>query len=259
MYTKKVEKFISANNVTNAEKYLVKLDKYDKEKAKTLRFKLYTQAIKDASQKNDGEAVIKYTAILKIIIGGVLPKELSLEESRSVIKLYKKRKYIDRSENKKILKAKNNIVKIINQANGNEQYYEETLELIDTAEEMLGRAKVVNFNELAIPNRDGGIVWQKVAYDNNGRGLSFNQAKRYCKNLTLSGFSDWELSDGGSLESAIQGIAGMLFKYKPNHNVSFWAEGRNGEKPGEPYTYNFITRSLVKGANTVGAARCAEK
>jgi hypothetical protein len=77
-----------------------------------------------------------------------------------------------------------------------------------------------------ITDRKTGLMWQQVAID---KRMNWYQAKKYCRNLRLGGYTDWRLPEYKELRNLIKG--GI---YPPNkwlnkmgfknfHNTTYWS------------------------------------
>jgi Protein of unknown function (DUF1566) len=95
----------------------------------------------------------------------------------------------------------------------------------------------------------------------NGSGLSWIQAQRYCKNLTLNGFKDWVLP---SIED-LQGLVGVAdsqstYRIKAPIKLTGWEwSSTPGKQDGEGWTLDFGDggrASVAAGDSGLNRALC---
>jgi len=107
-------------------------------------------------------------------------------------------------------------------------------------------------------DRTTGLTW---AAADNGASATASQAARYCRTLTLGGFTDWRLPDieelrglfGGTADSNGRHVAGPI-------RVTGWAwSSTPGQQPGEQWAFDFGDggrASAVTGDSGLNRALC---
>jgi hypothetical protein len=102
------------------------------------------------------------------------------------------------------------------------------------------------------------LMWTAA---DNGSGLSWLQARRYCRNLTLAGFKDWTLSSIDDLQGLVGGAAGQsAYRIKAPIKLTGWQwSSTPGKQDGEGWALDFGDggrASVATGDSGLNRALC---
>jgi hypothetical protein len=92
-------------------------------------------------------------------------------------------------------------------------------------------------------DRATGLMWAK---ESNSSNVTWNQAKSYCSNLRLGGYSNWRLPTIGELEAIYdptQNVGGCHVKdgIKFDHDMCWSWSSSTGIDSGEAWGFGFIS------------------
>jgi hypothetical protein len=105
---------------------------------------------------------------------------------------------------------------------------------------------------------DSQLMWTAA---DNGSGLSWMQAQRYCKNLTIAGFKDWILPSIEDLQGLVGGAASQsAYRIKAPIKLSGWEwSSTPGKQDGEGWALDFgdgARASVAAGDSGLNRALC---
>jgi len=105
---------------------------------------------------------------------------------------------------------------------------------------------------------DSQLMWTAA---DNGSGLSWIQAQRYCKSLTTAGFKDWKLPSIDDLQGLVGGAAGQsAYRIKAPIKLSGWEwSSTPGKQDGEGWALDFgdgARASVAAGDSGLNRALC---
>ena len=103
-----------------------------------------------------------------------------------------------------------------------------------------------------------GLMWTAT---DNGSGLSWGQAQRYCSELSQDGFKDWTLPGIEQLQDLFTGaIDAGGFHIKGPFKLSGWQWSSSfGQQPGEGWAFDFCDggrASVAAGDSGLNRALC---
>lgn len=98
----------------------------------------------------------------------------------------------------------------------------------------------------------------------NGSGLSWLQAQRYCRNLTLAGFKDWTLPSIDDLQGLVGAAAGQsAYRIKAPIKLTGWQwSSTPGKQDGEGWALDFGDggrASVAAGDSGLNRALCVRR
>jgi Protein of unknown function (DUF1566) len=101
------------------------------------------------------------------------------------------------------------------------------------------------------------LMWTAA---DNGSGLSWLQAQRYCRNLTLGGFKDWILPPIDELQGLVGGAGQSTYRIKAPIKLSGWQwSSTPGKQDGEGWALDFGDggrASVAAGDSGLNRALC---
>jgi hypothetical protein len=110
---------------------------------------------------------------------------------------------------------------------------------------------------------DPDTHWMWTAAD-NGSGLSWLQAQRYCRDLTLAGFHNWMLPSIDDLQGLVGGAAGQsAYRIKAPIKLTGWQwSSTPGKQEGEGWALDFgdgARASVAAGDSGLNRSLCVRK
>ncbi len=111
-------------------------------------------------------------------------------------------------------------------------------------------------------DRSTHLMWTAA---DNGSGLSWSQAKRYCRDLRAGGFKDWRLPDIEELQGIFDPAAASDtgFHLKGPLRLTGWQwSATPGQQPGEGWAFDFGDggrASVAAGDSGLNRALCVRK
>jgi len=98
----------------------------------------------------------------------------------------------------------------------------------------------------------------------NGSGLSWIQAQRYCRSLTLAGFKDWTLPSIDELQALVSGgTSQSTYRLKAPMKLTGWQwSSTPGVRDGEGWTLDFGDggrASVAGGDSGLNRALCVRR
>jgi len=108
---------------------------------------------------------------------------------------------------------------------------------------------------------DTHLMWTAA---DNGSGLSWIQAQRYCRDLTLAGFHNWTLPSIDDLQRLVGGAdSKSAYRIKAPIKLSGWQwSSTPGKQDGEGWALDFGDggrASVAAGDSGLNRALCARK
>jgi Protein of unknown function (DUF1566) len=108
---------------------------------------------------------------------------------------------------------------------------------------------------------DTHLMWTAA---DNGSGVSWTQAQRYCRSLTLAGFKDWKLPSIDDLQGLVGGTDSQsTYRIKAPIKLSGWQWSLTpGKQDGEGWALDFgdgARASVAAGDSGLNRALCVRR
>ena len=104
---------------------------------------------------------------------------------------------------------------------------------------------------------DTHLMWTAA---DNGSGVSWIQAQRYCRDLTLAGFHNWTLPSIEDLQGLVGGAGQSTYRIKAPIKLSGWQwSSTPGKQDGEGWALDFgdgARASVAAGDSGLNRALC---
>jgi hypothetical protein len=109
---------------------------------------------------------------------------------------------------------------------------------------------------------DPDTHWMWTSAD-NGSGVSWIQAQRYCRDLTLAGFHNWTLPSIDDLQKLVGGASQSTYRIKAPIKLSGWQwSSTPGKQDGEGWALDFgdgARASVAAGDSGLNRALCVRR
>jgi len=107
-----------------------------------------------------------------------------------------------------------------------------------------------------------GLIW---AVKDNGSDVSWDQARNYCTQLSLGGYSDWSLPTIDELSAIFDKSVSKRYKAKGSIELeaaSIWSETTNNAGDAWSLNFSYGGKSISPtrgGCGTAGRALCVQR
>jgi hypothetical protein len=108
---------------------------------------------------------------------------------------------------------------------------------VDAQPSLQGTDQLPERNSLLWIDPATGLTWAKR---DNGSNVNWNDARNYCADLTLGGFSDWRLPDIDQLARIFDPDAKALHRIKGGISLTGWPWSTTKNRAGEGWYFHFV-------------------